>query len=123
MSLLKRGREVSKDTLMSALTYLIKEQNAAERRLLIHCGLFRLTAIITIRLAEPGPRLQGRGVKPPMALIRGHRLMSAPRTHTLGTHTHTLCPEFAVLLLHSGKLNFTLLPPVTDASTLRRVWI
>lgn len=57
-----------------------------------------------------------------MALIRGHGLMSALHTHTPGTHTHThtSCLEFTVLLLHSGKLNFTLLPPVTH--THRRTY-
>lgn len=53
-----------------------------------------------------------------MALIRGHGLMSALHTHTPATHkTHTQCPEFTALLLHSGKLNFTLLPPVTHTHT------
>lgn len=42
--------------------------------------------------------------------------MSALHTHTLAhTNIHTLCPEFTVLLLHSGEFNFTLLPPVTHA--------
>lgn len=53
--------------------------------------------------------------------------MSALHTHTLGTHTktHTSCPEFTVLLLHSGELNFTLLPQVThtDAPTLSRAGV
>lgn len=44
--------------------------------------------------------------------------MSALHTHTPATHkTHTPCPEFTVLLQHSGKLNFTLLPPVTHTHT------
>lgn len=44
--------------------------------------------------------------------------MSALHTHTPTTHkTHTPCPEFTVLLQHSGKLNFTLLPPVTHTHT------
>lgn len=44
--------------------------------------------------------------------------MSALHTHTPATHkTHTQCPEFTVLLQHSGKLNFTLLPPVKHTHT------
>lgn len=40
--------------------------------------------------------------------------MSALHTHTLGhTQIYTPCLELPVLLLHSGELNFTLLPPVT----------
>lgn len=50
-----RAQKCTKIHFRSALTFLIKEQDVAERVLLMHCGLFRLTAIITIRLAEPGP--------------------------------------------------------------------
>lgn len=37
----------------------------------MHDGAFGLTAIITAGAGRSRPRLQGRGVKPPVALIRG----------------------------------------------------
>lgn len=89
-----------------ALTSIITEQDEVECGTLMHCGPFGLTSIIkSSRGLIDRLCLQGRGVKPPAALIRGHQLMSAV-THREHTETHSHCVHGSLCL--SAKPNFTL---------------